>query len=300
MTKQATPPKKRTKRQASKHRQSEAIPPPREYPLSLRLQVLGNRLTDAEQRVGAYFLEHPQAVYLSITEVVENSSLGYGSIIRFCRKMGCAGFQEFKVLLAKELAVSEAGTHGGEPGNVGAHVEKICAELVNTSKLIDEEVLTRAAAALNAAPRVLVAGIAGSEPPAVGFNYRLSRLGVHSQAVCEGYNLAIRAVTLQPGDVLLAISFSGATKDILAAAQIARKKNATVISLTNFLKAPLVELADLNLFSATDRDPMSCEIFSNISMNFVLDVLFTVLFQIRRDAKDMVAETFQAVSGRRV
>jgi DNA-binding MurR/RpiR family transcriptional regulator len=297
MIKQADKPKKQEKRKSAV---AEEVPLPEGYPFSLRLQVMGNRLTEAEKRVGAYFLEHPQAVYLSITEVVENSSLGYGSIIRFCRKIGCAGFQEFKVLLAKELAASEAESREGESKGVDAYVEKICSELVNTGRLIDEKVLTQAAEALNDAPRVLVAGIAGSEPLAVGFDYRLSRLGVNSLVVCEGYNLAIRAAALQPGDVLFAISFSGATKDILAAAEIARKKKATVISLTNFLRAPLVELANLNLFSATDRDPMSCEIFSNISLNFVLDVLFTALFRIRQNADDMVAETFQAVSGRRV
>ncbi|MBN1553966.1 MAG: MurR/RpiR family transcriptional regulator [Phycisphaerae bacterium] len=296
MAKQTKKPTRRAKR-APKDAPAASL---EGYSFPLRMQMLRNRLTDAEKRVGAYFLDHPKAAYLSITEVVETSSLGYGSIIRFCRKLGCAGFQEFKVLLARELAADEAASRDAAAGSVSAYLEKIRSELADTGKLIDEKVLHQAAQAVSRAPHVLVAGIAGSEPLAVGFNYRLSRLGVHSLALSEGYNLAIRAAALQAGDVLFAISFSGATKDILTAAEVAKRNKATVISLTNFLRAPLVELADLNLFSATDRDPMHCEIFSNISLNFVLDVLFAEIFRIRKNAEESVVKTFNAVSDRRI
>ena len=63
---------------------------------------------------------------------------------------------------------------------------------------------------------------------------------------------------------------------------------------------PLADLANYSLFSSTDRDPMSCEIFSNISSDFVLDVLFSQLYQIRKDAKKIVKRTFAAISDRRV
>jgi DNA-binding MurR/RpiR family transcriptional regulator len=264
-----------------------------------RLQILANHLTDSEKKVGDYFLGNPKAAYLSITEVVEDSSLGYGTIIRFCRKLGCAGFQEFKVLLAQELGhTAESQARGGDA--VARYAGKIGFDLANTEKLIDRNVLHRAAQAINAAPRILIAGIAGSAPLAVGLDYRLSRIGVCSSAGCEGYTLAIRAASLEPRDVFFAISFSGATKDILSAARVAKKNRATIISVTNFVHAPLVEMADMSLFSATDRDPMACEIFSNISLNFVLDVLFSELFEMRKGAKEMVAKTFKAISDRRI
>jgi RpiR family transcriptional regulator, carbohydrate utilization regulator len=266
----------------------------------VRLQILANKLTDAEKRVGEYFLKNPNAAYLSITEVVEDSSLGYGTIIRFCRKIGCAGFQEFKVLLAQELGNSSITPGATGQDAVSIYAEKIKTELANTEKLIDRNVLADVIKVVNNSRQILIAGIAGSEPLARGFDYRLSRLGICSSAICEGYTLDIRASSLQPGDVLFAISFSGATKDILASAELAKTAGAKIISLTNFVNAPLVEISDYSLFSATDRDPMACEIFSNISLNFVLDVVFTGLFELRKDAKKMVEKTFKAISGRRI
>lgn len=270
------------------------------YAFPARLQMLSNTLSDREKEVGEYFLRKPEAAYLSITEVVNDGSLGYGTIIRFCRKMKCAGFQDFKVLLAQELGKSsrEKGTESGD--RIVRYAEKIGSELANTQRLINRNTVEKVAKALNKAGHVLVAGIAGSAAPAIGFDYRLSRIGVRSEAVCDGYTLAIRAASLTRGDVVLAVSFSGATKDILTVARIAKDNGATVVSLTNFIHAPLVELADLSLFSATDRDPMSCEVFSNVSSDFVLDVVFSSLFGMRQGARRAVERTFNAISDRRV
>lgn len=268
-------------------------------PLSGRLRILENGLTQAERKVGKYFLRNPKAVYLSITEVVDASGLGYGTIMRFCQKLGCSGFQEFKVLLAQEMVLPRVDSFG-ETDRIPRYRKKIAAELSDTEKLIDHRVLQKVAGALNRAERVLITGLAGSASLAVGFDYRLNRIGINATVICDGCNLLIRAASLQAKDVFFAVSFSGATKDILSAAKIAKGRKAIIVSLTNFIHAPLVDLANHSLFSSTDRDPMSCEIFSNISSDFVLDVLFSQLYQIHKDAKKMVTRTFQAISDRRV
>lgn len=266
----------------------------------IRMQMIGNKLTDAERKVGKYFLGNPAAAYLSITDVVSDSNFGYGTVIRFCRRLGCAGFQEFKVLLAQELNNSSRDDSVDNGDEIAKYAGKIGNELSHTQELLDRETVRLVAEALMNADRTLVTGMAGSTAPAMSFDYRLSRIGIHSQAIFDGYNLAIHAACLRPKDVFMAVSFSGATKDILVAAQVAKDNGATVVSLTNFIHAPMVELADLSLFSATDRDPMSCEVFSNISFNFVLDVVFTQLYKMRSGAADMVEKTFRAISDRRV
>jgi DNA-binding MurR/RpiR family transcriptional regulator len=272
----------------------------KDQPFSIRFRILENKLTETEQKVGKYFLNNSDVVYLSITEVVEYSGLGYGTIIRFCQKLGCSGFQEFKVLLAQEMALPNADDSRDESDWLSRYRKKIAAELANTEKLMDCRVIHNVADALDRAKRVLITGIAGSASLAVGFDYRLNRLGINASVICDGYNLAIRAASLQAKDVFFAISFSGATKDILSAARVAKGRKAIIVSLTNFIHAPLVDLADYSLFSSTDRDPMSCEIFSNISSDFVLDVLFSQLYQVHKDAKEIVTRTFNAISDRRV
>jgi DNA-binding MurR/RpiR family transcriptional regulator len=272
----------------------------RDMPLLERFRVLRDKLTNSERLACEYFLNHPESVYLSITDVVQESGVSYGCVMRFCRKVGCVGFQEFKVLLAQELAKGQHKKSKGPSNPFQETVEKTKRDIVGTHDLLDEKTTLRAARLISKARRILVGGIAGSAAPVIGFEYKLSRLGLPSAAITEGYNLAIRAATLNEKDVFVVISFSGATRDVLHAAEVARSNGATVICLTAFLKAPLVELSDISFFLSTDHDPMSCEAFSTIPCDFVLDVLFAQLCKVRRDACPMIEKTFHAVSDKRL
>jgi DNA-binding MurR/RpiR family transcriptional regulator len=269
-------------------------------PLLERFRILRDDLTNSERLACEYFLKHPESVYLSITDVVQESGVSYGCIMRFCRKVGCVGFQEFKVLLAQELAKDQDKKNQESSSPFHQTVEKTKRDILGTRSLLDEKTTLRAARLISKARRILVGGIAGSASPAIGFEYKLSRLGLPAIVITEGYNLAIRAATLNEKDVFLAISFSGATRDILHAADVAHANGATVICLTAFLKAPLVELSDISFFLSTDHDPMSCEAFSTIPCDFVLDILFAQLCKIRRNSRATIEKTFHAVSDKRI
>jgi DNA-binding MurR/RpiR family transcriptional regulator len=286
------------KRQASDSGHPESSLHGCSYPL--RLNILKNSLTAAERKVGEYFLGSPEAAYLSITEVAQISGLGYGTIIRFCQKMGCAGFQDFKVLLAQELGVAGRGKLEEPADSVTAHAEKMQSNLRNTANLLDRDALERIAVSIARARFVLVAGIAGSAALAYGFNYRLSRVGIYSAAYTAGYPMAIRAATLKKGDVFFGMSFSGATKDLVDAAQIAKREKASVVALTGFIRSPLGEVANETLVGVSDRDPFSCEIFSNGPRDFVLDLLFAEICGKCPKADGLIQKTFEAISDRRI
>lgn len=268
------------------------------YPI--RLSALRGTLSEAQRQVGEYFLAKPEAALMAITDVVDDSGYGYGTIMRFVKKMGCKGFQDFKVLLGREIGNTALPHLEDKPADIMMHVQKLQGEIASTADLLDPGTVNRAAKSINRAKQVLVSGIAGSSSLAEGFNYRLMRIGVPTQCVCDGYVLALRASLLDKGDVFFAISYSGATKDIIAACEIARQREATAIVLTNFTSSPLARRADIKFSSATDRDPLSCEVFSNVAGNFILDVIFARLFAIRSTARQAVEQTYQAVSDRRV
>lgn len=272
----------------------------RGMPLLERFRVLRDSLTHSERLGSEYFLKHPESVYLSITDVVQESGVSYGCIMRLCRKVGCAGFQEFKVLLAQELAKGQNKKRKKSASPFQQTVEKTQRDIVSTQRFLNEKMTLQVARTMNKANSILIGGIAGSASPAIGFEYKLSRLGLPAHVITEGYNLAIRAATLTERDVFLAISFSGATHDILHTAEVARDNGATVICLTAFLKSPLVELSDISFFISTDHDPLACEAFSTIPCSFVLDVLFAQLCKVRRNARQTIEKTFHAVSNRRI
>src|SRR5215208_3178578 len=79
-------------------------------PWVVRYQRLLDEMTSGEKRVGSYFMEYSDAAQKSIGELIDVSGLGYGTVIRFCQKLGCRGFQEFKVLMARDAIAAHPTT----------------------------------------------------------------------------------------------------------------------------------------------------------------------------------------------
>lgn len=67
---------------------------------------------------------------------------------------------------------------------------------------------------------------------------------------------------LQPGDVVIGISGSGNSKNVLKAADYAKAKGATVIGMTGFKGGKLREVADISIHS----DAMDMEVAEDVHM----------------------------------
>ncbi|MDD3930471.1 MAG: MurR/RpiR family transcriptional regulator, partial [Sphaerochaeta sp.] len=61
------------------------------------MESQSNQFSATELKLVAYIRNNPNIIFKTITEVIEESKVGYGSIIRFCKKIGCEGFQDFKI-----------------------------------------------------------------------------------------------------------------------------------------------------------------------------------------------------------
>ncbi len=258
-------------------------------------------MTDAEQRVGAYFLQHPESVQRSISELIEISGLGYGTVIRFCQKLGCRGFQEFKVLMARDAIEANADrSKQGDPDFLQTIHERIREDLNRTARNIDRNEMERAAAALQQAGRVLCVGVASSAPLALSLEWKLKRFGIRSSFLSDGYVMAVEASLLSEGDVLVAVSSSGTTKDIVTAVQLARHAGATVIAITNFSKTPLVDASDIRLITSGARDPLAAEVPSLAEGELLLTLLAECIRRLNPEVDATVLKTFEAIADRKL
>ncbi|MGB1092245.1 MAG: MurR/RpiR family transcriptional regulator, partial [Oceanobacter sp.] len=62
-------------------------------------------LRKSEVKVAEYVLRSPQHVmHMRIVDLAQEAAVSEPTIVRFCRAIGCNGFQEFKVRIAQELA----------------------------------------------------------------------------------------------------------------------------------------------------------------------------------------------------
>jgi RpiR family carbohydrate utilization transcriptional regulator len=83
-----------------------------------------------------------------------------------------------------------------------------------------------------AGKRIAFYGVGNSGIVAQDAQHKFFRLGVHAEAVSDGHVQVMGATMLGRGDVLVVISNSGRSRDLLDAAEIARRKGAATVLIT--------------------------------------------------------------------
>ncbi|MDT7874375.1 MAG: 6-phospho-3-hexuloisomerase [Pyrobaculum sp.] len=91
--------------------------------------------------------------------------------------------------------------------------------------------------------KILVVGVGRSGLVGRAFAMRLRHLGARSYVVGETITPSV-----EEGDLLVAISGSGSTQIVVAAAEAAKKMKAKVAAITTYYDSPLGRLADLVVF----------------------------------------------------
>ena len=247
----------------------------------LKIQEITRVMHGAEQRVADYILEHTnEIIRLSITDLAEKSQTSEATVVRMCRKLGYRGFQDLKITLALELVPPLDNIHLelNPADDCDAIIAKVFGSNIQalelTRTVLDPRELEKAAQAVIAANAVEVYGVGLSGPIAVDAYYKIMRINIPSRAFTDDHLQCMSAALRQKGDVVIAISHSGATKGIVDAVRIAKERGATIIAITTKGKSPLATLADIKLVHAANKTEFMIEsTTSRLAQMCVVDAL---------------------------
>ncbi|MFA7554895.1 MAG: SIS domain-containing protein [Spongiibacteraceae bacterium] len=195
-------------------------------------------LRKSELKVADYILQQPEKViHLRIVDLAQQANVSEPTVVRFCRAIGCDGFQGFKLLLAQHVAHSpsyeEFSLH--EHDSAREYTIKVFDSAMDTLKKVRDSLDTRSIEAavdvLQKARRVEFYGFGASSPVAMDAQHKFFRLQIPSAAYSDPHIQAMSAMSLQPGDVVVAISQSGRTQALIDAMALVREAGATLIGL---------------------------------------------------------------------
>ena len=200
-------------------------------------------LPPAEQRVAKLVLSDPRSfASLPVSELAERSHVSKPTVVRFCRSVGYDGLADFKLKLAGNVNEGVPFVHRSvdeddKPGDVIVKVidNAVSALLKYRNDAAGhafERAITALAAAARSGRRIEFYGVGNSGIVAQDAQHKFFRLGVNTAAVSDGHIQVMSATMLQPGDCAVIISNSGRSRDLLDAADIARRKGATTILIT--------------------------------------------------------------------
>ena len=242
-------------------------------------------LTKAEQKVAALVLEDPEFVmFASVTDVAERAGVGETTVIRVCRKIGYRGYQEFKLSIAQHLVNPTETVHGPiqTSDTLDTALQKIAMynmqTLQDTAKMLKTEHVKEAAALVLNACHVYIFGVGSSGITALDLQYRLMRIGIHAISESDAHKIAMMSALAGPDDVIIGISASGSTKDVIDALTIAKKNFVPIICVTNHSRSPITQLSKIALLTAAREAPLQGgAVGTKIAQMQVLDALTTVI-----------------------
>ncbi|QEH54958.1 MurR/RpiR family transcriptional regulator [Citrobacter portucalensis] len=262
--------------------------------LLLRLRQGVDGYSRTQQKLGKFVLSDPaKVVYLTITELARESDTSEASVTRLCRALGCKGYNEFKMALALDLQQGQPVEHSGD--EIDNVVNESVQALQDTAKLLDRTLLESAALALHQAQSVQIYGVAASAILGEYLHYKLLRLGKPAQLFSDMHRAAMNATTLSKDTLVVAISSSGSTRDLLHVVKLARKQGVRVLALSNTPRSPLASLSDIQLVAAKPEGPLSAgALNAKVGVMLLVELLTTSLIALDEKYSDVSQQTASA------
>lgn len=251
----------------------------------LKVKSLYNSFSKTEKKIADYVFENTsKIIYMSITEFAENCAVGETSIIRFCRRIGLKGYQEFKLILARESVSPKENFHAriNDSDDIEGIINSITAvnieAIQNTSKILSRNRLQKATNAILTADKVDIYGVGASAFTAGDAKYKFMRIGINCEFIADPHLQCMSAVNLTSNSVVIGISFSGSTRDTVDSLSLAKASGAFTIAITNYEKSPITKYADVVLLSSAQETPLrSGALTSKIAQLQILDILYTAV-----------------------
>lgn len=213
-------------------------------------------LRPAEQSVAdAILADVQEAVRASNAEIALRAGVSQPTVTRFCRSIGCEGVRDLKLQLAQSLAVGEAFLDVSAPETPPGELPPFWTSVFSEARAAIREVerqlspadVLAAAEMLANANRIATFGMGGSSGSlAIEAQVRLFRYGLSVDVCREPYIARMMAATLKPQDVLLVISATGQTPEVIEAVEISKRYGAQTIAITR-PGTPLADAATIAL-----------------------------------------------------
>ncbi|TKI61163.1 MurR/RpiR family transcriptional regulator [Lysinibacillus varians] len=250
-----------------------------------RINSKMSSLTISERKVVEQLKMHEQPFLLSMNELSLLSKVSEPSVVRLYRKLGYASYQELKVALAQEQVnngITSIGNYNEIKDEDLADVvfDKMADQLATAMSMTKEKInvqqMEEAVQIISKADRVFFFGQGLSGNIAEDGAHKFMRMGGTIIAVKDPHYQAIYANHMCKDDVVIVISHSGETVNIIEVVKMSQKSGAFVIVITSNSNTTLAQMADtLLLTQAQETEKRSDAMVSRLVQLALIDTLFT-------------------------
>lgn len=251
------------------------------------IESIYHSFTPIERTIADFFINNTQKQNLSSKAVSNHLYISESSLSRFAKKCGFRGYREFLFCYEEGLNQNPSVNN-----NQTKNVLNTYQELLNKSySLIDEQQMKRIVNILSEKKRVYVYGKGSSGLVGEEMKIRFMRIGINVEAITDSHIMKMNSVLLDKNCVVIGISITGDTKEVITSMSAAKKCGATVIMMTSRQKSKFINFCDeIVLFAVKENLEKSKAISPQFPILVMVDILFSHILESDKFHREIIHE----------
>lgn len=272
----------------------------------LREMRTNKNLTVRENDIMEYILEHPEQIsVMSSRELGAATFTSAASVTRFCQKMGCKGYPDFKIRFLSEI---KAGTSIQEENAISMSERENTLTLMQKVTDMEKRALedTRKELSLEQLMRVgnLLHNAKYIDFYAYDVNTHLARYGCsqffHAGKIANAYTESnvqeLQALIKKDNHLAVIISHTGENTKLVEIAKTLKRNHTKIIVIASGKNQTLSSWGDEFLYAASSQgmnEFWSAVFFT--SAKYILDLLFGLEFSYRYGENMKLNKTYERI-----
>ena len=198
------------------------------------IEVTYSKMTEVEKSIADFFIDNKDVMDFSSKYISKMLYISEATLSRFAKKCGYKGYREFIFSYEKDLEVEQKNANiEKDIGLFTRNVQNAYQNLLQENfQMLNEEQIRRVAGMLNISNKVLIYGVGNSGYAAEEFQLRFMRIGMDVSAVTDSQIMKISAALAETDTLIIAISLSGESTELLESVRIAKEKGAATVCMT--------------------------------------------------------------------
>ena len=263
-----------------------------------RLNHSGKKLSKSHRRIAECIVTHyDKAAFMTASRLGEYVGVSESTVVRFAAALGYDGYPQLQKalqeLIRHRLTASQRFEMTTDMDHTQVLSKVMKADIQNIRATLDEldlnafeEVVER----FLEAKQIYILGLRSSAPIAQFFGHYLSFIFPNVTVVTSGISDIFEQLSrIGEDDLLVGISFPRYTSRTIEAMELARKRGASLVAITDGPLSPLHAAADICLMAKSDMASFVDSMAAPLSL---INALIVALGQRRRQ---QVAEYFDQV-----
>lgn len=229
------------------------------------------KFTDVEILIYNYIMQNSQNIrYMTIRELADAVHVSTSAIMRFCKKLDCEGYAEFKVQFKMHLEEIKEKQPLNDISEIIHYFQS-----VNNEEF--EQNISQVAQLVSQAKQIIFVGIGTSGILGkYGARY-FSNIGKFSYFIDDPFYPNIGGIS--DDAVVIMLSVSGETEQTLNLARFFLQQRCTLVSITNSTNSTLAKMSQYNLsyYMTNQKNQKEYDITTQVPVVFILESIGRIL-----------------------